>query len=69
MLANVRLEDTVSLSFIAVTTVVLACAQGAVAATYKAMSQSPRAPNLGPVVMSDLARRRRKSRPKSSTDA
>ncbi|XP_034248847.1 ribosomal protein S6 kinase 2 beta-like isoform X4 [Thrips palmi] len=42
--------------------------KGSVAATYKAISQSPRAPNLGPVVMSDLARRRRKSRPKSSTD-
>ncbi|KAF4527281.1 hypothetical protein B566_EDAN007002 [Ephemera danica] len=42
--------------------------KGAVAATYRAISQSPRAPNLGPVVMSELARRRRKSRPKSSTD-
>lgn len=38
------------------------------AATYRAMSQAPRAPNLGPVVMSELARRRRKSRPKSSTE-
>ncbi|CAB3362156.1 Hypothetical predicted protein [Cloeon dipterum] len=42
--------------------------KGSVAATYRAMLQSPRAPNLGPVVMSELARRRRKSRPKSSTD-
>uniref|UniRef100_A0A1B6CU71 Ribosomal protein S6 kinase n=1 Tax=Clastoptera arizonana TaxID=38151 RepID=A0A1B6CU71_9HEMI len=42
--------------------------KGAMAATYRAMSQSPRAPNLGPVVMSELARRRRKSRPKSSTE-
>lgn len=42
--------------------------KGTIAATYKAMSQSPRAPNLGPVVMSDLARRRRKSRPTSATD-
>ncbi|XP_063235019.1 ribosomal protein S6 kinase 2 beta isoform X3 [Bacillus rossius redtenbacheri] len=42
--------------------------KGAVAATYRAISQSPRAPHLGPVVMSELARRRRKSRPKSSTE-
>ncbi|KAL1131536.1 hypothetical protein AAG570_011153, partial [Ranatra chinensis] len=42
--------------------------KGAMAATYRAVSQSPRAPNLGPVVMSELARRRRKSRPKSSTE-
>lgn len=43
--------------------------KGTVAATYRAISQSPRAPDLGPVVMSELARRRRKSRPKStSTD-
>ncbi|XP_075226417.1 ribosomal protein S6 kinase alpha-2-like isoform X2 [Lycorma delicatula] len=42
--------------------------KGAMAATYRAVSQSPRAPNLGPVVMSELARRRHKSRPKSSTE-
>ncbi|XP_071444255.1 ribosomal protein S6 kinase alpha-2 isoform X2 [Hetaerina americana] len=42
--------------------------KGAMDATYRAILQTPRAPNLGPVVMSDLARRRRKSRPKSSTD-
>nr|CAD7453030.1 unnamed protein product [Timema tahoe] len=41
---------------------------GAVAATYRAVSQSPRSPHLGPVVMSELARRRRKSRPQSSTE-
>ncbi|KAF6205264.1 hypothetical protein GE061_019433 [Apolygus lucorum] len=39
--------------------------KAAVAATYRAVGF--RAPNLGPVAMSDLARRRRKSRPKSST--
>ncbi|KAL0276155.1 UNVERIFIED_CONTAM: hypothetical protein PYX00_003784 [Menopon gallinae] len=44
-----------------------AAVKGAVAATYRAISQSPRAPDLGPVVMSELARRRRKSRPKSTT--
>lgn len=38
--------------------------KGTVAATYRAVG--PRAPNLGPVVMSELARRRRKSRPKST---
>nr|CAD7595822.1 unnamed protein product [Timema genevievae] len=42
--------------------------KGAVAATYRAVSQSPRSPHLGPVVMSELARRRRKSRPQSSTE-
>ncbi|XP_066999104.2 ribosomal protein S6 kinase 2 beta isoform X2 [Anabrus simplex] len=42
--------------------------KGAMAATYRAMSQKPRCPNLGPVAMSELARRRRKSRPKSSTE-
>ncbi|XP_065225876.1 ribosomal protein S6 kinase 2 beta isoform X3 [Planococcus citri] len=41
--------------------------KGAMAATYRAMSQSPPIPNLGPVFMSQLAQRRRKSRPKSST--
>lgn len=40
------------------------------AATYRAMSQSPPAPNLGPIAMSKLAQRRQKSRPtsKSSTE-
>ncbi|KAK6636791.1 Ribosomal protein S6 kinase 2 alpha [Polyplax serrata] len=42
--------------------------KGAVAATYRAISQSPRSPDLGPVVMSELARRRKKSRPKSTTE-
>lgn len=42
--------------------------KGAMAATYRAMSQSPPIPNLGPVVMSQLAQRRHKSRPKSSTE-
>ncbi|KAK7870291.1 hypothetical protein R5R35_001013 [Gryllus longicercus] len=42
--------------------------KGAMAATYRAMNQKPRSPNLGPVAMSELARRRRKSRPKSSTE-
>ncbi|XP_008208483.1 ribosomal protein S6 kinase 2 beta [Nasonia vitripennis] len=32
--------------------------KNAVAATYQAMSNSPRLPNIGPVVMSELARRR-----------
>ncbi|KAK9499001.1 hypothetical protein O3M35_003524 [Rhynocoris fuscipes] len=39
--------------------------KAAVAATYRAVAL--RTPNLGPVVMSELARRRRKSRPQSST--
>lgn len=39
--------------------------KAAVAATYRAVALHT--PNLGPVVMSELARRRRKSRPKSST--
>ncbi|XKL62061.1 hypothetical protein PGB90_001894 [Kerria lacca] len=42
--------------------------RGAMAATYRAMSQSPPIPNLGPVFMSQLAQRRHKSRPKSSTE-
>ncbi|KAB7501438.1 Ribosomal protein S6 kinase 2 alpha [Armadillidium nasatum] len=37
--------------------------KGALTATYRAISHSPRAPNLGPVVASALARRRCKSRP------
>lgn len=41
--------------------------RGAMAATYSAMSKSPPIPNLGPVFMSQLAQRRRKSRPKSSS--
>ncbi|XP_072155318.1 ribosomal protein S6 kinase alpha-2 isoform X1 [Bemisia tabaci] len=45
--------------------------KGAMAATYRAMSQSPPAPNLGPIAMSKLAQRRQKSRPtsKSSTES
>ncbi|XP_045124395.1 ribosomal protein S6 kinase alpha-2-like isoform X2 [Portunus trituberculatus] len=42
--------------------------KGAITATYRAINHSPRAPNLGPVAASALARRRRKSRPKSSTE-
>lgn len=43
--------------------------KGAMAATYHAMSQSPRPPHLMPVFTSELAQRRwRKSRPKSSTE-
>jgi len=33
-------------------------------ATYRAVSQSPPTPNLGPVVLSQLAQRRHKSRTK-----
>lgn len=43
--------------------------KGSVAATYRAVSQNPRAPDLGPVVMSELARRRKKSRPQSTTES
>ena len=42
--------------------------KGAVAATYRAISQSPLAPHLAPVQTSQLAMRRRKSRPKTTTD-
>ncbi|KAK4295813.1 hypothetical protein Pmani_031649, partial [Petrolisthes manimaculis] len=42
--------------------------KGAITATYRAINDSPRAPNLGPVAASALARRRGKSRPKSSTE-
>lgn len=42
--------------------------KGAITATYRAINHSPRAPNLGPVAASALARRRGKSRPKSSTE-
>jgi len=42
--------------------------KGAVAATYRAINQSPHAPNLAPVQTSQLAMRRRKSRPKTTTD-
>ncbi|XP_050526354.1 ribosomal protein S6 kinase 2 beta-like isoform X1 [Daktulosphaira vitifoliae] len=38
--------------------------KGAMEATYRAVSQSPPTPNLGPVVLSQLAQRRHKSRPK-----
>lgn len=33
--------------------------KGAMAATYRAITQTPRAPNLGPVHQSELAARRR----------
>uniref|UniRef100_A0ABD2X925 Ribosomal protein S6 kinase n=1 Tax=Trichogramma kaykai TaxID=54128 RepID=A0ABD2X925_9HYME len=36
--------------------------KNAVAATYQAMSNSPRAPHIGPVVMSELARRRNRAK-------
>ncbi|XP_071531805.1 ribosomal protein S6 kinase alpha-2 isoform X1 [Panulirus ornatus] len=42
--------------------------KGAISATYRAINHTPRAPNLGPVAASALARRRGKSRPKSSTE-
>ncbi|XP_042862136.1 ribosomal protein S6 kinase alpha-2-like isoform X2 [Penaeus japonicus] len=42
--------------------------KGAISATYRAINHAPRAPNLGPVAASALARRRGKSRPKSSTE-
>lgn len=42
--------------------------KGALSATYRAISHSPRAPNLGPVVASALARRRCKSRPQPAMD-
>nr|KAF7439480.1 hypothetical protein H0235_001871 [Vespula pensylvanica] len=35
----------------------------AVAATYRAMSSSPRSPHIGPVVLSELARRRTQAKP------
>ncbi|KAL4098784.1 hypothetical protein QTP88_023321 [Uroleucon formosanum] len=38
--------------------------KGAMEATYRAVSQSPPTPNLGPVVLSQLAQRRHKSRTK-----
>ncbi|XP_015610403.1 ribosomal protein S6 kinase 2 beta [Cephus cinctus] len=42
--------------------------KSAVAATYKAMSSSPRSPHVGPVVMSELARRRTQAKPTGSTE-
>lgn len=39
----------------------------AVAATYRAMSSSPRSPHIGPVVMSELARRRTQGKPSGPT--
>ncbi|EZA53780.1 hypothetical protein DMN91_011796 [Ooceraea biroi] len=39
----------------------------AVAATYRAMSSSPRSPHIGPVVMSELARRRTQGKPAGPT--
>lgn len=40
----------------------------AVAATYRAMSSSPRSPHIGPVVMSELARRRTQAKPTGPTE-
>lgn len=40
--------------------------KGAVAATYRAISSSPLAPHLAPVQTSQLAMRRRKSRPQNN---
>ena len=40
--------------------------QAAISATYRAINQSANTPNLGPVALSELARRRRKSRRSSS---
>ncbi|XP_043793417.1 ribosomal protein S6 kinase alpha-2-like isoform X2 [Apis laboriosa] len=40
----------------------------AVAATYRAMSSSPRSPHIGPVVMSELARRRTQAKPIGPTE-
>ncbi|CAG0894066.1 unnamed protein product [Darwinula stevensoni] len=42
--------------------------KGALTATFRAVHESPKAPNLGPVAASALARRRGKSRPKSSSE-
>lgn len=42
--------------------------KGAVAATYRAISSSPLAPHLAPVQNSQLAMRRRKSRPQTHTE-
>lgn len=44
-----------------------ALVKGAVAATYRAINNYPQPPNLEPVVASELARRRTKSRPQSTT--
>ncbi|XP_012273470.1 ribosomal protein S6 kinase 2 beta [Orussus abietinus] len=41
--------------------------KGAVAATYSAMSNSLRSPHVGPVIMSDLARRRNQAKPMNTT--
>ncbi|XP_076638711.1 ribosomal protein S6 kinase 2 beta isoform X1 [Colletes latitarsis] len=40
----------------------------AVAETYRAMSSSPRSPHIGPVVMSELARRRTQTKPSGPTE-
>ena len=42
--------------------------KGAVAATYRAINQSPLSPHLAPVQTSQLAIRRNKSRPKTTSD-
>ncbi|XP_012253785.2 ribosomal protein S6 kinase 2 beta isoform X1 [Athalia rosae] len=39
----------------------------AVAATYKAISSSPRSPHIGPIVLSELARRRTQAKPATAT--
>ncbi|XP_014489551.1 PREDICTED: ribosomal protein S6 kinase 2 beta [Dinoponera quadriceps] len=39
----------------------------AVAATYRAMSSNPRSPHIGPVIMSELARRRTQGKPTGPT--
>lgn len=44
------------------------CYQRAVAETYRAMSSSPRSPHIGPVVMSELARRRTQAKPSGPTE-
>lgn len=43
--------------------------KGAVAATYRAINQSPLSPHLAPVQNSQLAMRRNKARPKTTSDA
>lgn len=48
-------------------TILLIYFQTAVAETYKAMSNSPRSPHIGPVVMSELARRRTLAKPGGPT--
>lgn len=42
--------------------------QGSLNATFRAISQTPKAPNVGPVAASALARRRNMNRVKGSAD-